>query len=214
MKKRVYIIWIGALLSVITMSAQSSWQPATEAQKNELIEKVKRTAAEMKTMPCDFTQVKELSFMDEKMTAEGKMNYKQPDKIRWEYTKPYTFVFATDGKNIFTGTGSSSNKMPVKSSKLFGAIADIMVGGVSGSGLVDSPDFTTQVESGKNDYRVTLTPLKKEIKDLFSAVQLHIRRTDYRIYKVELIEKSGDKTSIELKNIQLNTTIRDEIFSH
>jgi outer membrane lipoprotein-sorting protein len=214
MKKRMYTVWIGGLLSGVTMLAQSPWQPATEAQKAELIEKVKQTAAEMKTMTCDFTQVKELSFMDEKITAEGKMNYKQPDKIRWEYTKPYTFVFATDGKNIFTGTGNSSNKMPVKSSKLFSAIADIMIGGVSGSGLVDSPDFTTQVESSKNEYRVTLTPLKKEIKDLFSAVQLHIRRTDYRIYKVELIEKSDDKTSIELKNIQLNTTIRDEIFSH
>jgi outer membrane lipoprotein-sorting protein len=203
----------GLLLCMATMFAQSSYPQATETQKTEIIDRIKQAAEGMKTMQCDFTQVKELSFMDEKATSEGKMFYKQTDKIRWEYTKPYTYVFATDGKNVFTGSGANTNKMPVKSSKLFGEISHILIGGVSGNGLIDSPDFSTQFGVGKEDYLITLTPLKKDVKDLFSAIRLYVRKTDHRVHAVELVEKSGDKTSIELKNIRTNTPLDDEIFS-
>jgi outer membrane lipoprotein-sorting protein len=203
----------GLLLCAATMFAQSPYLPATEAQKKEIIDKIKQASGGMKTMRCDFTQVKELSFMDEKVVSEGKMFYKQTDKIRWEYTKPYIYVFATDGKNVYTSSGSNTNKIPVKSSKLFSEISHILVGGVSGNGLIDSPDFATQFGVGKEDYLVTLTPLKKEVKDLFSAIQLYVRKADHRIRAVDLVEKSGDKTSIQLKNLQINAVLDDEVFS-
>ena len=59
-----------------------------------------------------------------------------------------------------------------------------------------------------------LTPRKKEVKDLFSSIQLYVDRSDSRIRRVELIEKSGDKTIITLKNIQLNTPVDDSVFAH
>jgi outer membrane lipoprotein-sorting protein len=60
---------------------------------------------------------------------------------------------------------------------------------------------------------ITLTPLKKEIKDLFASIRLYIRQTDHRIHAVDLVEKSGDKTSIHLENIRINTPVDDEVFA-
>ncbi|MDR2765038.1 MAG: outer membrane lipoprotein carrier protein LolA [Tannerella sp.] len=212
MNKLMYMIG-GWLLCSATMSAQPSYQKATEKQVKEIIDHIKQTSGEMKTMTCDFTQVKELSFMDEKVTSDGKMYYRQANKIRWEYLKPYTYVFATDGQNVITHSGSSTSKMPVKSSKLFSEISKVMIGGVSGNGLIDSPDFSTEFGVGKEDYMITLTPLKKEVKDFFSSIRLYVNQTDYRIHTVDLVEKSGDKTSIHLKNIRINTPVNDEVFS-
>jgi len=211
MNKIMYIL-CGLLLGMITF-AQVSYQPATEARKKEIVDKITQASGAMRTMRCDFTQEKELSFMNEKVIWEGKMFYKQPDKIRWEYTKPVAYVFAMDGKNIFMDSGASQSKIPARSSKLFSGISDIIIGGISGAGLIDSPDFTTQFGVGTDKYLVTLTPLKKEIQDLFSTIQLYVNKTDGRINEVELIEKGGDKTLILLKNIQTNVTINDEIFS-
>ena len=210
MNKSVYVLC--SLLLCVSMVAQS-YQAATEAQKKEIIDKITQASTAMKTMRCDFTQEKELSFMNDKVLSEGKMFYKQPNKIRWEYTKPITYVFAMDGKNIFMDAGNSQTSVPAKSSKLFSSISDIIIGGVSGVGLIDSPDFTTQFSIGKDDYRVTLTPLKKEVKDLFDKIQLFVNKADSRIQKVELVEKGGDKTLILLKNLQTNATINDEVFS-
>ena len=211
MNKLMYILC--SLSLCLTIYAQASYQPATEAQKKEIIDKITRVSDAMKTMSCDFTQEQILSFMDEKVTSEGKMFYKQPDKIRWEYTKPVAYVFAMDGKNIFMDAGGNQSRIPARSSKLFNEISNIIIGGVSGVGLIDSPDFTSQFTVSTNTYRVTLTPLKKEVQDLFSSIQLYVNKTDSRINEVELIQKSGDKTLIRLKNMQTNATINDEIFS-
>lgn len=199
---------------IVTLSAQNSYQKATETQKKEITDNIRRVAREIKTLKADFTQVKELSFMKDQVTSEGKMLYKPDDKIRWEYTRPYAYVFAMDGNNVRMTSGGKTNKIPVKGSKLFTEISRVMIGGVSGAELIDSPDFTTQFMVGKSDCKIMLTPRKKEVKDLFSSIQLYIDRSDSRIRRVELIEKSGDKTIITLKNIQLNTPVDDSVFAH
>ena len=209
--KKSLVLLVSMLLCVCSVSAQ--YQNATKEQKDEIVSKITKSAGDMKTMQGDFTQVKELSFMDDKVTSEGKMYYKKTNKIRWEYIKPYKYVFSMDGQNVRMTSGDKTNQVPVKSSKMFGEISKVMVGGVSGSGLVDSPDFDTQFMVGKDDYKVVLTPKKKEIKDMFSSVQLFVNKVDNRIRSVELIEKSGDKTTITLKNVQVNMTIDDSLFA-
>jgi len=200
-------------LSLCLASLQAQYKDATEEQKREIVSKITQVSDEMNTMQCDFTQVKELSFMDEKITSEGKMAFKKSNKIRWEYTKPYQWVFAMDGQNVRMTSGDKTNKIPVNQSKMFNEISKVMIGGVSGSGLVDSPDFDTQFMVGNNDYKVVLTPKKKEIKDMFSSVQLFVGKADNRIRSVELVDKEGDKTTLTLKNLQVNTELKDELFS-
>ena len=211
MKKNIVLL-IGLLLCSASLSAQ--YQKATEEQKNEVVSKITQASSNMTTMQGDFTQVKELSFMDDKVTSEGKMYYKKSNKIRWEYVKPYKYVFSMDGQNVRMTTGDKTDKVPVKQNKMFGEISRVMTGGISGSGLVDSPDFDSQFMVGKDDYQIILTPKKKEIKDLFSTVQLYVGKSDNRIRSVELVEKSGDKTTITLKNVKVNDAIDDNIFSN
>ena len=199
------VLLIGLLLCSMSLSAQ--YQKATEDQKKEIVNKITQASGNMTTMQCDFIQVKELSFMDDKVTSEGKMYYKQTNKIRWEYVKPYKYVFSMDGQNVNMTSGDKTNKVPIKSSKMFGEISKVMVGGVSGIGLVDSPDFDSQFMVGKDDYQIILTPKKKEVKDLFSSVQLYVGKTDSRIRSVELVEKGGDKTTITLKDVKVNAPI-------
>ena len=211
MKKSMFLLMV-LLFCMTSVSAQ--YQNATEEQKKDIIGKITQASGDMKTMKCDFVQVKELSFMDDKVTFEGIMYYKKEDKIRWEYTKPLKSVFSMDGKNVYLKSGdSNASVMPVKSNKMFSELSKVLIGGVSGNGLVDSPDFDTQFMVGKDDYKIVLAPKKKEVKDLFSSVQLFVSKSDSRILSVELIEKSGDKTTISLKNTQMNIAIDDNLFS-
>jgi outer membrane lipoprotein-sorting protein len=210
MKKNPGLLTV-MLLCVFSVSAQ--YREATKEQKDEIVSKITGSAGEMKTMQGDFIQVKELSFMDDKVTSEGKIYYKKTDKIRWEYMKPYRYVFSTDGQNVRMTSGDRTNTVPVKSSRMFGAISKIMIGGVTGSGLSDSSGFDTQFMVGRDDYRIVLTPREKEIKEIFSSVELFVNKADCRIRAVEMIEKSGDKTTVTLKNVQVNTTIDDRLFA-
>ena len=196
-----------------SVSLFAQYKDATEEQKKEIVGKIAQASEEMNTMQCDFTQVKELTFMDDKVTSEGKMFYKKTNKIRWEYVKPYRYIFSMDGQKINITSGDNTTTIAANQSKLFKEISNVMVGGVSGTGLVDSPDFDAQFFVGNADYKVVLVPKKKEVKDLFSSIQLYVNKPDSRIRSVELVEKSGDKTTITLKNVQLNVPVNDDVFS-
>jgi outer membrane lipoprotein-sorting protein len=209
MKKTIFLIYI----LLVSISASAQYKEASAAEKEDIVAKITQSAAEMKTMKCDFVQTKELSFMNDNVVSEGKMFFKQTDKIRWEYIKPYKYVFSTDGKNVNMSSGEKTQKIPIKASRMFGEISNIIIGGISGSGLVRSKDFSPQFMTGTNDYKIILTPLKKEIKDMFSDIQLFVNKSDNRIKTVVMTEKSGDKTTVNLKNIRINTSIDDEIFN-
>jgi len=204
------LVAMGLALFSVALSAQ--YQNATNEQKKEIINQITQAAGEMNTMQSDFTQVKESSFLDEKITLEGKVYYKKPNKIRFEYTKPNPYVIAMDGQNMSMTSGGQKTTIPANQSKLFSEISRVMISGVSGSGLVDSPDFDTQLAIGPTDYKVVLTPKKKEVRDLFSAIQLYVGKSDKRIRSVELVEKGGDKTTITLRTLSVNTMINDETF--
>jgi outer membrane lipoprotein-sorting protein len=208
---RVQFIFIVFLMLSSFVSAQ--YKEATPAEKDEIIGKITQSATEMKTMKCDFVQTKELSFMNENVVSEGKMLYKQTNKIRWEYIKPSKYVLAMDGINVSMSSGDKTNKIPIKTNKIFSEISNIIIGGISGAGLIDSKDFTAKFMVGASDYEIILTPLKKEVKNMFTSIQLFVDKSNNRIKSAVMTEKSGDKTTINMKNISINTTISDEMFS-
>jgi len=196
-----------------SFAVYAQYQSATEEQKKEIVSKVIRTSGSMNTMQCDFTQVKELTFIGDKATSEGKMFYKKSNKMRWEYTKPVQYAFSTDGNNMMSTVGGKTTGVATDQRKLLDGINKVIISGVTGTDLVNSPDFDTDFFVGSADFKIVLIPKKKEVKDLFSAINLYINKSDNHVSSVELIDKSNDKTTITLKNIQVNIAISDEVFS-
>ena len=208
--KTFHLLLFPLLLCSSTVSAQ--YQKATAEQKNEIIGKM-QASGNINTMQCDFTQVKEISILEDRSTSEGKMFYKKTNKIRWEYTKPVHFGFSKDGKNMYALSGDKTATIPANQRKMFDGIGQIMISGVSGAGLFNSSDFDTEFFVGSNDNKLVLVPKNKEVKDLYSSIQLYVSKPESRIHSIELVEKSGDKTTITLKNIQVNIALNDGIFS-
>jgi len=209
--KKYLVLLVGLLFCSIAGSAQ--YQKATVEQQKEIVSKITLALSNMNTMQCDFTQVKELTFIGDKATSEGKMFYKKTNKLRWEYTAPVRYAFSTDGKDLWTTVGGKTSAVPAGQRKLLDGMNKVMISGVTGTGLVSSPDFDTELFIGSDDYKIVLTPKKKEVKDLYSSIQLYVNKQSNRTQSVDLVEKKGDKTTIELKNIQVNKPINDQTFS-
>ena len=48
---------------------------------------------------------------------------------------------------------------------------------------------------------------------MFQQIVLHINRQRALVDKVEIVEKNGDRTDIELKNIKINQSINEALFA-
>ena len=110
-------------------------------------------------------------------------------------------------------SSDKTDVVDVRSSKMFQQIARIMMNSVTGKCLEDSEDFKVTMYLEENQWMAQLVPRQKELAQLFSFVRLYIDPSMQMVKRVELVEKSGDITRIDMKNIQRNKTIDDAVFS-
>lgn len=198
------------LLAMCCISAVSYAQD--EAQQREIIGKINKAAAEMRSMESDFIQTKHISLMNERMVSEGRMVYSQGNKLRWEYVAPYKYIFILSGSSVTLKSEKRTDVIDIESNKIFQEIARIMMNSVTGKSLSDASDFKVSISDRGPEWIADLTPQKKEMKQMFKSVVLHFDKSAGVVKTIELLEKSGDKTVIELKNIKKNVTTDEKAF--
>lgn len=203
--KRVLFFLMALCLCLLNLSAQKINEAKVKQQINAV-------ASKMKTMQCDFVQTKYLKMLNDKMVSRGKMYYQQSNKLRWEYTSPYTYTFVLNGSKVLISKGKRSDVINVNQSKFFKEIARIMMNSVVGKCLTDSKDFKVSLTGASAEYVATLYPQQKQMKQMFQKIILHFNKQKSTVSKVELIEKKGDRTIIELKNVKSNAPINAKVF--
>ena len=204
--KKLLLILVVFCIATTTVSAQA----VSEAKIRQQIE---AAAASMKTMQCDFVQTKFLRMLNDKMVSRGKMYYQQSDKLRWEYTSPYAYAFVLNGSRVLISKGNRNDVINVNQSKFFKEIARIMMNSVVGKALNDKRDFKVSLSSSATEYVATLYPQQKQMPQMFQKIILHFNRQKAMVAKVELIEKRGDCTVIEMTNVKVNSPINAKVFT-
>lgn len=209
MKKLQFIIVL--LLSVLSVSAQRM-QKANGAQQAKMISVINATAASIKTIESNFTQVKSVSFLNEKVKSYGRMYYSNQGKLRWEYVSPYKYTFAINGGKVYIKSGAKSQVIDIRTSRLFNSIAQIMINSITGKSLKANGDFNTQMYVNGNEWIAVLTPKKAQMKKMFRTVQLHFNSHHSMVSEVVMTETSGDSTVITLSGVKTNENIPNQIF--
>lgn len=204
MKKNSLLLW--TFICVLSVSAQT----LNDAQ---IRQRVNQAAAAMKTLQCDFVQIKHLKMLNEEMLAQGKMYYQQSNKLRWEYTNPYTYTFVLNGDKVLLKNQQRNDVIDVNQNKIFREIARIMMSSVVGNSLLDNKTFKTTITINNSEWIATQIPQRKDMRQIFQRIVLHFNPQCAVVSCVEMIEKNGDKTVINLKNIRTNETLNASIFA-
>jgi outer membrane lipoprotein carrier protein len=201
------------VLMLLCISAfGQSLRPMTAAQQKEIIAKITRIESTIRSIQCNFVQTKKLSMLNSKMVSKGRMTYRRPSSLRWEYKTPYQYIFVINGAKVQIKQGGKKNTIDVKSNRMFQEITRIMMNSVTGRNLSSSSDFTVKMYSMGNDYVANLTPKKRQMRSMFSTIRIYFDSARSIVSKIEMIEKGGDRTEIELRNIQTNTYINGKMF--
>ena len=178
MKRFLFLIWIGCLYA-FSVCAQGS------VNQEKLKQQINAVALSMKSLQSDFVQTKYVKMLNDKMVSYGKMYYQQANKLRWEYTSPYSYTFVLNNNKVLLKKGTRSDVINVNQSKFFGEIARIMMNSVVGKCLTDSKSFKTSIAASGSEYVATLLPQQKQMKQMFQKIILHISKTQLVITQVE-----------------------------
>ena len=176
-------------------------------------QQISKAASALKSMQCDFVQTKHLKMLNEDMVSQGKMYYQQPDRLRWEYTTPYSYTFLLNGSKVLLKNKHRNDVIDVNQNKLFKEIARIMMNSVVGKCLNDDKEYKVDISASGSDWIATLSPLRKNMRQLFKRIVIHFDKQRAVVSRVELLEKNGDRTVIELKDIRKNEPISSDLFT-
>jgi outer membrane lipoprotein-sorting protein len=208
---RVKILIIFFLAARLNLASQDKEiKPLPDPART--IEQVNAFSQKTNTITADFTQEKELSFMEETILSSGKFYFQKEKLLRWEYTEPFDYTIILNNNRIRIMDEGKNKDFDAGSNRMFIEISDIMSGMVNGS-LLNSDKFRATWFESPEHYIVELFPVATAMKDYLSMIRLDISKKDYSVDGLKMVEKSGDFTRITFRNKKFNEAIPAEIFA-
>ena len=153
-------LWFGG-------SAQTLKKAAPD-QAKKMVETVGKATSAVKSIQCDFTQVRQSTMLKEKQTSKGQMFF-AGQNLKWAYTSPnkYALIVKADGQ-VYMQQDGKTRKADGQSGQLFKGIAQVVMNSVTGAALSENGDFTVEMYTQGDQWVAKLTPKQAKLKKMFT----------------------------------------------
>ena len=198
------------VLSTPLFAQENVGTEITGDKKTALVSSIEKAHKQLTSLSASFTQEKTSSLLTDKVVQKGKLSYKAPKQLRWEYTSPQalTVIFSNGKVLLKTDKGTTSNP-----NKMLGEMGNMIINTINGSFLQENPDFTTRYyKNNGGQYVAVLTPVNKRIKAYYKSISITLDSNTFLAEKVVLKEVNGDATAITFTDKKTNTTLPDSLF--
>lgn len=211
------VIRILSVLAIILLYESASAQdvvlnPVAVSEMPSFIGKIEKASASLTSLQCSFIQKKTLTVLSESVISKGKLLYKNGNRLCWQYSSPYFYLFALNGDKVYIKNEKTTSQFDTKSNALFKEISLLLLNSIKGTGLIDPKKFDVSFYESATILKAKLTPKNKTLKSLLSTIALYFEKTTYLVHTIEMIEPSGDATTIVFSEVKLNQPISDENF--
>ena len=144
--------------------------------------------------------------------SEGRLYFMAPNRMRWEYVKPYAFALVVSGERIVKITDGKSEVLEGNSNRIYQGIINIIMGSASGKKLFDTSVFDVLMYDEGMFWKAEMTPKRRDMKRMFSQLVFYFDKKSQVIDHLEFIEPQGDRTLIRFDEVRLNEPINNNTF--
>jgi outer membrane lipoprotein-sorting protein len=159
----------------------------------------------------DFTQVKNMSLLAEKIKSKGKFYYKKDDKVRIEYTQPFTYLLVMNSGQVMVKDEQKTSKINTKNSKAMQSVNRIMIDCMRGT-VLQNADFKVTVFDNASVYMLNMVPVNDAMKKMFLQINVYLSKKSFNVDKLSMVEIGGDYTDMNFVNAQHNTGLNESLF--
>ena len=196
-------------LMATSVGAQTKMDPA---RATELRSKVKAQSGSTRTITSDFTQYKHLDFLSSDIESKGKLAFKAPDQIKWEYTVPFAYSVLFKNQKLYINDGGNKSSMDLGGSTIFMQLNRLIAASIRGD-MFDEAAFDIDYYTLEGHDLVHFMPKDEQFAEFIKV--FHIRfGTAGEVDMLKMIEPSGDYTQIIFSNRSQNQPLSDAIFAH
>ncbi|MDR2735162.1 MAG: outer membrane lipoprotein carrier protein LolA [Spirochaetota bacterium] len=165
--------------------------------------------ASIKTVSSDFTMHKYLAIAVQPLVSTGRLYFEKPGFLRWEYTSPFPSGVILNGKKAYSwkGTGGAKEVKDISSQPFAKAMAAHLYMFVS----MNMTEITAHYTLKEREGGLILVPRDQSVKQTISGIDISFNAARNNVTKVEMYERSGDKTVIVFTSGILDAEISPEL---
>jgi outer membrane lipoprotein-sorting protein len=197
--------WWAALLLALFMV------PVSVARGGGDLSEFREAAGKIKSLKADFIQEKHLKILNKPLVSRGRLFYRPPNYLRWEYTEPIKSVMLMrqDLVRMLLWRGGAWAEDAGQSVEVRRVVLD-EISGWFGGRFDQAQGFEPRYEPGTPP-RIVLTP-KPGLRDFIERVELLLSEQPGVITSVEIVEGPDASTVIEFTKVQVDMVLSDDIF--
>lgn len=177
---------------------------------------VSDNAAKIVSIKSSFKQIKDLSFLSQKVFSSGKFFFQKNEKgnrLKWEYTTPFVYTIVIDAKKVTMKDGKKISSFDMSSSRVFEEINEIMIKSLNGTILSDNKNFTFDIKEVGRELVIGMTPVKgTSLSEYFKNIKMIMDKSDFTVSLLTMTELTGDSTELVFTEKALNGKIDEKEF--
>jgi len=207
---RVTGIILGLVLSMVALPVDSFPEelPAIE----DIVQKLQMSYETTKDLSADFIQEINVKSIARTEIEEGKVFFKNPQNMLWNYTKP-------SGKKLVIRRNTAWLYLPqekVAYRQNAGSIfqSRLLIDFFAGAGKLNSDFIITYARPNavneEGNYLLILTPRRKNTS--FNVLKLTIDKKKFHIVRLSFDDAFGNSTVLKFSGIQFNAGLAEKLF--
>ena len=136
------------------------------------------------SLQANWEQVKHSPLLEENLESRGVVYLQNPDKVRWEVTSPVKRL------TVFNGESPRRFRLPSEA------------------------DFKATVLENGDQLTVTLEPIRRDLKQLFSRIILTVDSTSLQAQEVLMIAPDGGWSKLRFTGLVRNPQLSETLFNN
>jgi outer membrane lipoprotein-sorting protein len=173
-------------------------------------EAIRRTAAGIDNIQLDFVQEKHLAILARPLVSRGRLTFRKPDSLRWQYDSPVKSLLLMRGERVRQYVESDGRLTEAAGAGV--AAMPVVMGEIAlwlGGRFAESPDFNAELIPGR---RVVLTPRRPALARIIQRIELEFDETPGMIRRVTITESETSVTALDFENARLNQPLPETLF--
>lgn len=204
---------LGILLLTCVLSSWGQRKMLSPEEAAALKQRVTEQTKQLRSLESTFTQTKHLDYLENDVTSSGKLYFKAPDKIRWEYVRPSSYTVIFNGELMRMNEGEKKAKqIDLASNRRMKGLNALLTGTVQGGRIFDDTQFQITYYREGADYSAILVPKDQALSRYIKQVELTLDGRSYLVRQIKITDPTQDYTRITFDTQRQNVSLPESLF--
>jgi outer membrane lipoprotein-sorting protein len=177
---------------------------ATEARDADFAERLKTASAATKTIECDFTLTRTMSFMASDVVSEGRFYYLRGAGISLDFTKPAGDLITMGRERFRIVSAGKTSIVRLDSNPMLKQLQRMLTACMTGNVEMLGEGSTLTFEDEGRCFVVTLTPTDRRARNMIKLITLTFEKQNMSLITLRMEEVSGDISQYRFFNKKFN----------